>query len=98
MVAAAPRIHSSLVERLARIDDGTRPIAELNRELGAFAEARGLTRPSYECVRELVHLTRSLRRARRPSELREIWDASVRGGYMIAFDQLVRAVFGDPPR
>jgi hypothetical protein len=98
VVAAAPRIHPRLVERLVRLDDAARPIAELNRDLGAFAEAQGLTRPSYETVRELVHVTRSLRRAAGPSELREIWNASVRGGYMIAFDQLVRAVFGDAPR
>lgn len=96
MVAAAPRLDSRLVVRLVRLDDGATPIAQLNRELGAFAEDIGLARPSYEAVRVLVHLSRSLRAAERPSELREIWNASVRGGYAIAFDQVIRLLAGDP--
>jgi len=39
------------LERLAR---QKRPIAEINREIGARAEALGLTRPSYARVRQIV--------------------------------------------
>jgi hypothetical protein len=67
----------------------------VNRELGVIAEESGLPRPSYETVRALVHLSRSLHASKRPSELREIWNASVRGGYVIAFDQIVRLLAGD---
>lgn len=92
MVTAGPRIHALLVEELLRADDGKVPIAEVCRRVGARADEAGLTRPSYECVRTLVHLARELRSTTGPGELRQIWNASVRGGYMIALDDLVRAV------
>lgn len=96
VVAAGPRIHPRLVEELLRADDGRLPIAEVCRRVGARADEAGLTRPSYECVRSLVHFARELRATREPSELRRIWNASVRGGYLIALDQIVRAI-GDRP-
>ena len=63
MVAAGPRISRTLVEELLRVDDGRLPIAEVCRRVGTFAAARGLTQPSYESVRELVHLARAIRAA-----------------------------------
>jgi hypothetical protein len=91
VVAAAPRIHPRLVEELLRVDDGKVPIAEVCRRVGARADEEGLTRPSYECVRTLVHFARELQSTADPGELRRIWNASVRGGYLIALDELVRA-------
>jgi hypothetical protein len=38
------------------------PIAEVSRRVGAEADRLGLTRPSYQRVRELVHVSRRLRR------------------------------------
>jgi hypothetical protein len=95
MVAAGPRIHPLLVKELRRADDGKVPIAEVCRRVGACADARGLTRPSYECIRTLVHLHRGLRSGE-PGELRRAWNASVRGGYLIGLDELVRAAVDRP--
>lgn len=61
MVTGAARLTPQLVRALARLDDGSLPIAELARRVGRLAEASGGTRPSYERIRQLVHL---LRRAR----------------------------------
>jgi hypothetical protein len=60
--AAAPRIHRRLLEALIRLDDRTVPIAETCRRIGAEADRRGLTRPSYQRVRVLVHESRRARR------------------------------------
>lgn len=38
------------------------PIAEINRRVGSAAERLGYARPSYERVRELVHVARELQR------------------------------------
>jgi hypothetical protein len=61
MVTMAPRISGRLIEAILRFDDRSRPIAETNRRVGAEAERLGLTRPSYQRVRELVHQVRNLR-------------------------------------
>lgn len=55
MVTISPRIARPLIEALLRLDDPGRPIAETHRLLGAEADRLGITRPSYERVRELVH-------------------------------------------
>ena len=39
------------------------PIAEINRSVGEEAMRLGLTRPSYERVRQLVHEARALQRS-----------------------------------
>ena len=64
MTRIAPRIALPLLEAIVRFDDGKVPIAEVCRRVGREAERR-LTRPSYERIRELVHIERSLRRRRR---------------------------------
>ena len=61
MLASAPRVDSRLVAALRRLDDGSLPVAELNRRLGKVAETLGLAQPSYQCVRLLV---RKIRRCR----------------------------------
>jgi hypothetical protein len=53
MVFAA-EIEGQLRAELERLARGKRPIAEINREIGARAEALGLTRPSYARVRQIV--------------------------------------------
>jgi hypothetical protein len=58
----APRISRRLVEAIVRFDDRSRPIADTYRRVGAEAERLGLTRPSYQRIRELVHQARSIRR------------------------------------
>jgi len=65
VVTGAARLTPQLVRALARLDDGSLSIAELARRVARLAESKGLTRPSYERIRQLVHLLRQARR--RPS-------------------------------
>ena len=60
MTVAAPRIDARLHAALARVDDASLPIAEVNRRLGLVAGWLGVPRPSYEHVRRLVHAQRRL--------------------------------------
>lgn len=87
MTASAPRIPQLLLEAIATLDDGKQPIAELCRSIGAEADARGYTRPSYEQVRVLVHLFRSIDRRRHgPSIAEMVWEVgagSRTGGSLI---------------
>ncbi len=62
MVTLAPRISHRLIEAIVRFDHRSRPIAETYRRVGAEAERLGLTRPSYQRIRELVHEARAIRR------------------------------------
>ncbi len=55
MPASAPRIDSRLRAGLARLDDSRVPIAETHRRVGELASRLGLTRPSYQQIRLLVH-------------------------------------------
>jgi hypothetical protein len=57
-----PRIPDRLLKSLDRLDDRSVPIAETCRRLGVEAGRLGLTQPSYEQVRKLVHRSRSIRR------------------------------------
>jgi hypothetical protein len=59
---SAPRIDSRIVAAIARADDRKRPMAETYRQVAALAEELGLTRPSYEQVRALIHLIRARKR------------------------------------
>jgi hypothetical protein len=62
VVRSAPRLDARLVAATANADDGKRPIAETHRRVSALAEQLGLTRPSYEQVRTLVHQLRASKR------------------------------------
>jgi hypothetical protein len=61
VVTLAPRISHRLIEAIVRFDDRSRPIAETYRRVGVEAERLGLTRPSYQRIRELVHEARNAR-------------------------------------
>lgn len=65
MYAAAPRLDRRLLEAIVRLDDPALPIAELNRRLRESAAQLDIPRPSYECVRLLVHDARRERARRR---------------------------------
>src|SRR4051812_31310171 len=93
MTRSAPRIAQPLLDALPRLDDGKRSIAEVHRLLGAEADRRRLTRPSYERIREIVHLLRELapRRNRGPSVARMMWEvgAGARAGVSLT-DNMAR--------
>ncbi len=78
MANFAPRISPRLVAALERLDDRSLPIAEVHRRLGAEADRLGLTRPSYQRVRELVQEQR--RRPRAPTTVRVLIDVAMRLG------------------
>jgi hypothetical protein len=61
VVTIAPRIPARLIEAIVRLDDRSRPIAETYRQVGDEAWRLGLTRPSYQRVRELIHQVRNAR-------------------------------------
>ena len=69
MYSASPRLDERLLDAIAGVDDSSLPIAETHRRTRALAAAFGLPRPSYERVRQHVHLVRAEReRARRKRE------------------------------
>jgi len=51
-----------LLDEVEVLSDQSLPIAEINRRVGAKAQKLGVTKPSYERVRQLVHEARELRR------------------------------------
>jgi hypothetical protein len=62
-VLSAPRLDPRLTRAIAELDDQSLPIAETRRQIGTLADSLGLPRPSYERVRQLVHLHRRADRA-----------------------------------
>jgi hypothetical protein len=76
VASSAPRIDTRLVAAAELLDDRKVPIAETNRRVGEVAEALGLTRPSYENVRRVVHEAR--RRGRLPSTGEVLLDIAFR--------------------
>ncbi len=71
------------------------PIAEINRLVGAEAERFGITRPSYERVRQLVHEARWLENGH-PSVGRALLDVATRTRSHAAYVEL--AARGPRPR
>jgi hypothetical protein len=96
VVTCAPRIPDSLIEALVRLDDERVPIAELNRRVGAEAARLGLTRPSYQRIRELVHESRRLRRRRPRNTLRVLWKVYTRELPPLAIADLLYDEAGQP--
>jgi hypothetical protein len=88
----APRLSPRLVAALEHLDDGTMPIAELRRLIGAEAQRLGLPRPSYERVRLLVHELRA-RRAE-PTTAEVLWDVTTR---VRAPDAVLKHIAGTLP-
>jgi hypothetical protein len=76
MPAFAPRIRRELLEAVVHFDERSHPIAETCRRVGAEAERLGLTRPSYQRVREIVHESRRIRRG--PSTASVLADVAFR--------------------
>jgi hypothetical protein len=76
VVTIAPRISPRLIEALVRFDNRGTPIAETCRRVGEEADRLGLTRPSYQRVRVLVHEARNLQR--RPTTLSVLADVAFR--------------------
>jgi len=60
----SPRIDIRLIRALPDLDDPEKPIAETRRRLGDLAFQLDLPRPSYERVRQLVNIQRSMSRPR----------------------------------
>jgi hypothetical protein len=75
----APRISRRLIEAIVRFDDRSRPIAETYRRVGAEADRLGLTRPSYQRIRELVHEARNVRPGLTVSDVVRIVCAPLKG-------------------
>jgi hypothetical protein len=90
----APRIHPRLLAAIVKLDDRRVPIAEVNRRVGRQAWKLGLPKPSYQRVRELVHLARSIRRG--PSTARVLFDVALRVRPPEAIGQHLSTV-GFPP-
>jgi hypothetical protein len=77
MPTAAARIPPRLLEAILRLDDPKLPIAEVARRVGAEADRLGVTRPSYERIRLLVHEARRVRK-RGPSTAEVLFDVWMR--------------------
>jgi hypothetical protein len=78
MGLSAARIDQRLHAQLAKLDDASLPIAEINRRLGAAADELGVMRPSYSRVRVLVHEQRRAHGRRGPSTARVLLEISTR--------------------
>ena len=72
-------ITDAILEAIVRLDDTDQPYAEIARRVAAEAEDLGLTRPSYEPLRQLIKEKRELRVDIGPSAL-ELW---VDNGFMV---------------
>jgi hypothetical protein len=97
MADCAPRTDVRLVAAIERLDDPVVRIAETNRKVGLVADALGLTRPSYEQVRRLVHDAR--RRGRRPATGDVLLDIAFQVRPATALgDHLAGVLPPDPPR
>ena len=51
-----------LLDKVDEFSEQAVPIAEINRRVGVEAQRLGVTKPSYERVRQLVHEARDLHR------------------------------------
>ena len=87
MTTSAPRIPQLLLEAIPKLDDGKQPNRRGLPSDRSRGRLRGHTRPSYEQVRVLVHLFRSIdRRKHGPSLAEMVWEVgagSRTGGSLI---------------
>ncbi|MGH3054022.1 MAG: hypothetical protein ACRDL7_03475 [Gaiellaceae bacterium] len=91
----ACRLSPHLFDLIERLSGWPISIAEVNRLVGAEAECLGITRPSYERVRELVHEARWLKEEH-PSVGRTVLDVATRTRSHAAYVEL--AARGPRPR
>jgi hypothetical protein len=61
-VRFASHFSPRLLDEVEALSERSLPIAEINRRVGTKAQRLGVTKPSYERVRELVHESRELQR------------------------------------
>ena len=95
MAPSAPRPDVRLIAAIERLDDPYVRIAETNRKVGLVAEALGLTRPSYEQVRRIVHDAR--RRGRRPTTGDVLLDIAFQVRPPMSFGEHVAGVLPPEP-
>jgi hypothetical protein len=76
MVPSAPRLHPRLVNEIVRLSKSRLTAAQITRRVGTKAADDGLSRPSYERVRLLVHEARE--RALEPSTVDVLLDVAFR--------------------
>jgi hypothetical protein len=67
MVRGAAHVDDRLRRAIVRLDDPKQPLAETARRVARHAEEHGLTRPSYERLRQLIKEHRALRASLGPS-------------------------------
>jgi hypothetical protein len=63
--AAAPRVERRFLERVAKLDDRSVPMAETYRRARDLAQQMGIPRPSYERIRLHLHAARRREEERR---------------------------------
>ena len=83
-------ITDELVKAIVRLDDPCLPHAETARRVAAYAEERGLTRPSYEALRPLIKLHREMRATLGPSAVELFLRASLVGFTRGIVDELLK--------
>ena len=86
MPSAAPRLDPRLLAALDALSGERVPIAEIARRIGAKADQLGVTRPSYQRVRELVHVRR---RATGPAAADIVLDVAVRARPIADLGQVI---------
>lgn len=91
----ASRLSPRLFDFIERLAERPLSSAEINRLVGAEAERIGITRPSYERVRELVHEARWLKNGH-PAVGRALLDVATRTRSHAAYVEL--AARGPRPR
>jgi uncharacterized protein (DUF2384 family) len=55
---AGPRVQQSFLERVAKLDDRSEPMAETYRRIRSLSREQGIPRPSYERIRRHLRTTR----------------------------------------
>jgi len=58
MYAAGPRVEMAFLERVAKLDDRSEPMAETYRRIRSLAREQSIPRPSYERIRCHLRSTR----------------------------------------
>jgi hypothetical protein len=99
--SAAP-VEPELLRWIDQHDDETVPLAELARRVGTEADRLGMTRPSYERIRQLIHDSR-FRKSLRPGGVRaaaqQYLEESLRGELTNAGkERILRAMSEPRPR
>jgi len=87
-VRFASHFSPRLLDEVESLSGQSLPIAEINRRVGTTAQRLGVTKPSYERVRQLVHEARELRRGW-TSAMEILLDVATRARSPRAYEELV---------